>query len=402
MITHALTEYDSAAAHVHCCHTQSTPNCVVTYSNRVHHQHHRHHHPLPHRNPVISSCSDIRNCFIPLETKINKYSDYSIPPTSITNSSSFITATSCTASCFTTTTVSIEECKRWWFNGSTVEQHFWRKWKTSTAAVLRSSPPLQQSSISSPPLQQTPSSHSSNRQWSSAQSSSSHTKNWKPIWIGVPDSHMAWLWHGTELLQSRSFDAVHVPSSRQESVLEETSVNDGFVVPSQYVPAQPQCQLLLILLLLEQIYIYTHDIVKSNIPGLYVTPACAINTYCPSNLEKWPIKFDIGPTNGLPNIGSYFVLCTCSLPDVPKPGSRPGTPAQFTPPLSEDDDNPPLKRKWLRRICKQEGHNCRSCCSSCISRTGAATTMNSSLVLMVINWLQPKKEAKKGYAACSS
>ena len=31
---------------------------------------------------------------------------------------------------------------------------------------------------------------------------------------------------------------------------------------------------------------------------------------------------------------------TCPLLDVPKPGSRPGTPAQFTLPLSEDDVNP--------------------------------------------------------------
>ena len=41
------------------------------------------------------------------------------------------------------------------------------------------------------------------------------------------------------------------------------------------------------------------------IPGLY---ARAINIYCPSNLEMWPIKLDIGLTNGLPNITSYFGL----------------------------------------------------------------------------------------------
>ena len=38
------------------------------------------------------------------------------------------------------------------------------------------------------------------------------------------------------------------------------------------------------------------------------------SSYCPSNLEKWPIKFDIGLTNGLPNIRSYFVLCACPPP----------------------------------------------------------------------------------------
>ena len=40
-----------------------------------------------------------------------------------------------------------------------------------------------------------------------------------------------------------------------------------------------------------------------------MSPLHIQSTYCPSNLEKWPIKFDIGLTNGLLDIRSYFVLC---------------------------------------------------------------------------------------------
>ena len=75
---------------------------------------------------------------------------------------------------------------------------------------------------------------------------------------------VTWLDCDTELSSRKNFDAGYVPSSRQESLLEETSMNDGFVVPSQYTPATfatmhkqtrifMQCQLLLILPLLEQV-----------------------------------------------------------------------------------------------------------------------------------------------------
>lgn len=49
---------------------------------------------------------------------------------------------------------------------------------------------------------------------------------------------------------------------------------------------------------------------------------------------------------------------TCPLPSVPKPNSRPGTPARPTP---VGDSEPPTKRRRLCGICKEEGHNSRSC-----------------------------------------
>jgi hypothetical protein len=53
---------------------------------------------------------------------------------------------------------------------------------------------------------------------------------------------------------------------------------------------------------------------------------------------------------------------TCPLPDVPKPGSRPGTPALPTQPPVDDREPPPVpKRKRLCGTCKQQGHNSRSC-----------------------------------------
>ena len=52
---------------------------------------------------------------------------------------------------------------------------------------------------------------------------------------------------------------------------------------------------------------------------------------------------------------------TCPLPDVPKPGSAPGTPARSQQPRLEDDIEPPSKRRRLCGICRQEGHNSRSC-----------------------------------------
>ena len=51
---------------------------------------------------------------------------------------------------------------------------------------------------------------------------------------------------------------------------------------------------------------------------------------------------------------------TCPLPDVPRPGSAPGTPAHRTQPHTEDAEPPP-KRKRLCGTCTQEGHNSRSC-----------------------------------------
>ena len=50
---------------------------------------------------------------------------------------------------------------------------------------------------------------------------------------------------------------------------------------------------------------------------------------------------------------------TCPLPDVPKPGSAPGTPARHTQPPVEDDAEPPPKRKRLCGTCRQGGHNSR-------------------------------------------
>ena len=52
---------------------------------------------------------------------------------------------------------------------------------------------------------------------------------------------------------------------------------------------------------------------------------------------------------------------TCPLPDVPKPGSAPGTPARSQRSHVQDDVEPPSKRRRLCGICRQEGHNSRSC-----------------------------------------
>ena len=52
---------------------------------------------------------------------------------------------------------------------------------------------------------------------------------------------------------------------------------------------------------------------------------------------------------------------TCPLPCVPKPNGAPGTPVQHTRPPHDDPVEPPAKRKRLCGICKQEGHNSRSC-----------------------------------------
>ena len=50
---------------------------------------------------------------------------------------------------------------------------------------------------------------------------------------------------------------------------------------------------------------------------------------------------------------------TCPLPNVPKPGSAPGTPVRHTQPPAEDVPAP--KRKRLCGTCRQEGHNSRTC-----------------------------------------
>ena len=52
---------------------------------------------------------------------------------------------------------------------------------------------------------------------------------------------------------------------------------------------------------------------------------------------------------------------TCPLPDVPKPGSTPGTPVRPSQPPVDDIREPPPKRKRLCGTCKQVGHNSRSC-----------------------------------------
>ena len=48
---------------------------------------------------------------------------------------------------------------------------------------------------------------------------------------------------------------------------------------------------------------------------------------------------------------------TCPLPDVPKPGSAPGSPTQSTQLSVDDDHEPPPKHKRLCGTYRQEGHN---------------------------------------------
>ena len=79
---------------------------------------------------------------------------------------------------------------------------------------------------------------------------------------------VTWLDYDVELSgRKKTVDAVYVPSSRQELLLEETSVNDGFVVPSQYAPATfatmlEQCQLATAYIAAVGASTHTHDTVK--------------------------------------------------------------------------------------------------------------------------------------------